>query len=417
MVNWTEEYIDILTKKYYFNGVKIPELNKAGFTEPAIQSKARRLVLHHKSYKFPPKKRKKELDLLTDHIIIDYINGMTMNKLSQKYDCSICAIRKRLKDNNIEIRSRRDGIIKGRDFHKTVALNDYVRQVLDGLMISDGNYRSWRNLGDTASFSLEQKKGSEELVIAVKDCFEKNNIEYSITNRSRTYKEKEYSMIYVQTKAYQEFGDQWKRWYLREICFCHYCNIAFHEESVDRKNWKKSRNCPICMNGQLLKKIVPKDIKLTPITLAYWLMGDGSLAESHYKKYDRTYYTIILCTDGFLKKDVLFLIDLFNETYGYHFKLSKEGNRFRLRLNIHDELRDFLLKTSFYKIPCFDYKWKALNDSSHQVDRKYWNKRRDDLVRKWYPSKGSNIKELRDEDFSRGAITQRAGKLGVKYTG
>lgn len=201
-------------------------------------------------------------------------------------------------------------------------------------------------------------------------------------------------MIYIQSKAYQEFGREWKRWYDAEICFCVSCNIVFDEESIDRKNWKKPNICPVCNKGKLFKKIVPRDFKLTPIALAYWLMGDGSSGKTPYDKNHRTYYSLLLCTDGFLKTDVMFLKKLFRRKYHYHFKVNRCRGQFRLKLNNRDEVRDFLLKTSFYKLNCFDYKWEALNNPSHVTDRKYWNKNMETLIKKWYPTEGSNIPKL-----------------------
>ena len=48
-------------------------------------------------------------------------------------------------------------------------------------------------------------------------------------------------------------------------------------------------------------KIVPKDLKLTPIVLAYWIAGDGS--------WDRSRNAVKICTNGFTENEVKFLID------------------------------------------------------------------------------------------------------------
>ena len=89
MPNWEKKHIEILKNEYYEKGTFIEELLNEGFTRPAIQTKARRLELNNKHCKYPPKERKKVLDRLTKDIVSDYNNGMTMNHLSKKYDCSI----------------------------------------------------------------------------------------------------------------------------------------------------------------------------------------------------------------------------------------------------------------------------------------------------------------------------------------
>lgn len=57
-------------------------------------------------------------------------------------------------------------------------------------------------------------------------------------------------------------------------------------------------------DGNKKIKIVPKDSlnRLTPVSLAYWIMDDGSFNKS--KGY------LILCTDSYCKEDVLYLISI-----------------------------------------------------------------------------------------------------------
>ena len=56
-------------------------------------------------------------------------------------------------------------------------------------------------------------------------------------------------------------------------------------------------------------KIVPKNSinRLTPVSLAYWIMDDGSFNKS--KGY------LILCTDSYCKEDVLYLISILNAKF------------------------------------------------------------------------------------------------------
>jgi DNA-binding XRE family transcriptional regulator len=58
------------------------------------------------------------------------------------------------------------------------------------------------------------------------------------------------------------------------------------------------------VNGKTIK-IVPKDLELTPTTLLFWYLGDGSLVR---RRNDNIHVpTIVLATNGFLKEDVEFL--------------------------------------------------------------------------------------------------------------
>jgi hypothetical protein len=45
-------------------------------------------------------------------------------------------------------------------------------------------------------------------------------------------------------------------------------------------------------------KIIPKDFKITPLSLYHWYIGDGSFFQDHRER------KIILYTNGFTKEDV-----------------------------------------------------------------------------------------------------------------
>lgn len=59
-------------------------------------------------------------------------------------------------------------------------------------------------------------------------------------------------------------------------------------------------------------KIIPKDLKLTPICVRQWYIGDGSICKSKSKLNGKCYNKIRFYTDGFVKSDVEFLSNLLN---------------------------------------------------------------------------------------------------------
>jgi DNA-binding XRE family transcriptional regulator len=65
-----------------------------------------------------------------------------------------------------------------------------------------------------------------------------------------------------------------------------------------REKWYKK------INGKTIKT-VPSDLELTPTTLLFWYLGDGSLERR--RNDDSRVPTIVLATNGFLKEDVEFL--------------------------------------------------------------------------------------------------------------
>jgi len=97
------------------------------------------------------------------------------------------------------------------------------------------------------------------------------------------------------------------------------------------------------------KKIVPKDLKLTPLICKQWYIGDGSLI--HPKK-GNSY--IILYTCGFPINDVEWLVRQLNKL---GFKTTREPSH----NSIHISTCSTLAFLSYIgKCPCkvYDYKWK-----------------------------------------------------------
>jgi len=71
-----------------------------------------------------------------------------------------------------------------------------------------------------------------------------------------------------------------------------------------RENWYKK------INGKTVKVVV-RDLKLTPTTLLFWYLGDGSLIRR--KNDPNRVPFIVLATNSFLKKDIKFLIQKLKE--------------------------------------------------------------------------------------------------------
>lgn len=67
-------------------------------------------------------------------------------------------------------------------------------------------------------------------------------------------------------------------------------------------------------------KIVPKDVKLTPLSIAIWLCDDGCIS-LHHKKYNLI--TTTFATNGFSKKDTEWLADQLCDRYKESFCPTK----------------------------------------------------------------------------------------------
>ena len=118
----------------------------------------------------------------------------------------------------------------------------------------------------------------------------------------------------------------------------HYCNsLPYLNKTI--KNGKlfyslafQTRSLPVLtiLHNQFYNngiKIVPVDIKkyLTPISLAYWIQGDG------YKRNKG----VALCTDSFTKVEIKLLIDALNENFGFNCtSFLQAKDQYRIHINL-----------------------------------------------------------------------------------
>lgn len=97
-------------------------------------------------------------------------------------------------------------------------------------------------------------------------------------------------------------------------------------------------------------KIIPKNIGelLTPVSLAYWLMGDGIYVKNKGVK---------LCTDSYIKEDVELLAEVLSLQFGLSCTLQQhKANQFRIYIlkdsveNLRRIVLPFLIPSMKYKI-------------------------------------------------------------------
>lgn len=72
-------------------------------------------------------------------------------------------------------------------------------------------------------------------------------------------------------------------------------------------------------------KIVPRDLLLTPLTMAVWLMDDGALGFSKQRSGGKVCPKITFHTNGFEREDVEFLCGLLKRDYDVKSSISKRG--------------------------------------------------------------------------------------------
>lgn len=154
---------------------------------------------------------------------------------------------------------------------------------------------------------------------------------------------------------------------------------------------------------ELGNKVLPKNLKLTPITLAFWYMDDGSLRKSSgVIEKDGVAANIAICS--FKENDVLILKKSLLD-YGFSdFNIYKDkAGYYRLRLNNKDAIKLFE-DINKYVPPIMRYKLPQY------LENKY-----EDLsfgCEKVYLPKEENIKEINVVHYTK--VSNRTGKYDIE---
>lgn len=117
-----------------------------------------------------------------------------------------------------------------------------------------------------------------------------------------------------------------------------YKSLCYIELSFIRKQWYPEG-----------KKIIPKDIELTPLTCRQWYIGDGSI---YHRKIGRPY--ILLYTCGFSIEDIKWLISQLNKI-GIKAGIWKTDNIIHISAY---SVEDFLDYIGSCPVNCYQYKWE-----------------------------------------------------------
>ena len=133
----------------------------------------------------------------------------------------------------------------------------------------------------------------------------------------------------------------------------------------------KSRTCPIMTDFYKKwypegKKIVPKDLKLSPMILLTWFLDDGHLNIT-YSKYSAS-FQIDLYSCGFSKEENEFLAGLLSEYIKSEVKICINREKYYLRMN-NKSARKFIEIIDIIYPDCMlrKAKWKQLEN---KVQRK-----------------------------------------------
>lgn len=233
-----------------------------------------------------------------------------------------------------------------------------LQKFIDGEMLGDGSILK----GSKYSGLIGLTSKYIDYLQYMKNELEKLGIQISGKLYSRTYihpqTNNEFTTNVYRSKSYRELTDIYSRWYLIDFCFCSHCGIIFHEETTNRKRWINKRKCPVCERHELKKKIVPKDIELTPVVIRHWYIGDGSLTRMNKK--DKIICNIRLSTVGFLPSHVDILVDKLNDL-GFNAKRDRD-NTIRLPTYMTNKFINYIGECPEEIEEIYGYKWPNIEE-------------------------------------------------------
>lgn len=236
------------------------------------------------------------VDINIQDLLNKYKSGLSASFLSKHYGVSVWSIITRINAAGVHVRSNKEQNEKRLNFTKDQ--KPIFMGIVDGLLLGDGQ------IDKKGLLRLEQ---SNKRHCWLEDV---NNKIISLGGYSkiitipprimviegRSVFKKEGSLLY--TPAYVEIQEQRKRWYPEGI------------------------------------KRIPKDLELSPLTLAYWFAGDGT-----YTKMGM----LTFCTNGFVKEDTQYLIELISNL-GIEANIRKTSRKGQYTIGIFKILEAIKLK-------------------------------------------------------------------------
>lgn len=244
----------------------------------------------------------KNRDWLYEHYVVLQESTYVM---AQKAECSQYAIWYRLHKFNIPVRSRSEGnFLAQRNY---LNLSTELSDLLEGELLGDGY------IGIPGSRSAR----------------------YTHTSKYREYLE--WLSKTFADMGLEQVGKILPRWYEEYHCWSYSYQSRLYPELVPmQKKWYPDG-----------KKIVPKDLVLTPIMARQWYIGDGGINLTNWRPY------IDFSTYAFDKASIDHLLE---ELRGKGFRVNHWPASNTIGMSV-ESVKDFLDWIGPCPISCYQYKW------------------------------------------------------------
>lgn len=208
------------------------------------------------------------------YCVNEYSEGSSIREIANKLGASYISLRQYFVRNKFNIRTQSGYIglrFKGERF------TSEELEVINGCLLGDG--------------SLYQRKYTSSLSYR---CKHKSICKSLSSSLPRLYRTEPRRCSYVDKRTNKEYVS----YQIDSIS-----NFHFHEL---RQKWYP--------NG---KKIIPRDLVLTPETCYWWYLGDGSSGNN----------SLVICTNGFAVSDVEFLLSIFPVKAQLYIQKNKKTNK------------------------------------------------------------------------------------------
>ena len=258
--------------------------------------------------------------LCAKELVQCYLSGEATTSLATRHGVSVGSVIVRLRDAGVLVQNKSHK----RHFEAPLIPEYTAQEILDGLLLGDGG------IAKKGYAQMEQCSRRKGWLLDVQDRLHLTGVESRIIltpPRERTLKESGRVLRgtagrHLYTPVYMELKEQRQRWYPEGV------------------------------------KLVPRDLRLTPMVLAQWFCGDGS---------GNSNGTLVFHTEGFSETCVDFLIGRLWEDcriHGSKQKHQRPGQFFIQILNRSDAVR-FRDLTSVYVPECCQYKLRFVRETKH----------------------------------------------------
>ena len=258
-------------------------------------------------------------EVIKQAIIQDYINGLSIRHLVNKYKKSQEDISKLLKsENNIQIRTSS----YYNTCKKCTELSLEQKYIIDGLILGDGSIVLPK---DQTTPYISLGNTQKEWIDYIRSVLPFENTITTVPASTTTFKTKKGYKTYSKKIAY----------YYKSKTDISLINI-YYKWSVNNR------------------KTISFDLYLHPLTVLHWFYGDGYSCYTKGKKQ----ITVSLCTHNFNEQEVKILQQKFKEI-NINFRIYKKDIYFMLVMHRKSEIIKFFEYIKpVHCIKAFDYKFK-----------------------------------------------------------